>query len=167
MALRRDLPQRPLDLNQQSTLRLTSVTTLNLLMTYLHVVVEEDISQFEIPVDDLGLVDILAPEEDLIHEVSRLGLRDGLSPLVELHERPPPAQLENNVYEVGVLEVGEKLDDVRVGERLVQDDLLRHLFTLVRLHEQRLGDDLSGENLTRREVPQLVAFRESALKCRK
>ena len=137
---------------------------MNLLVTYLHVVVEEDISQLEIPVDDLGLVDVLAPEEDLIHEVSRLWLRDGLSSLVQLHERPPPAQLQNHVNEVGVLEVGEELDDVLVGELLVQDDLLRHLFTLVRLHEQRLGDDLSGEDFARREVLQLVAFRESALK---
>ena len=133
-------------------------------MTYLHVVVEEDVSQLEVPVDDLGLVDVLAPEEDLIHQVSRLRLRDGLSSLVELHERPPPAQLEHNVDKVGVLKVGEKLDDVLVGERLVKDDLLRHLFTLVRLHEQRLGDDLSGEDFARREVPQLVAFCESALK---
>ena len=140
---------------------------MNLLMTYLHVVVEEDISQLEIPVDDLGLVDVLAPEEDLIHEVSRLWLRDGLSSLVQLHERPPPAQLENHVHEVGVLEVGEELDDVLMSELLVQDDLLRHLFTLVRLHEQRLGDDLSGEDFARREVLQLVAFRESALKSRK
>ena len=137
---------------------------MNLLMTYLHVVVEEYISQLEIPVDDLGLVDVLAPEEDLIHEVSRLWLRDGLSSLVQLHERPPPAQLEHHVHEVGVLEVGEELDDVLMSELLVQDDLLRHLFTLVRLHEQRLGDDLSGEDFARREVLQLVAFRESALK---
>ena len=114
-------------------------------MTYLHVIVEEDVSQLEIPVDDLGLVDVLAAEEDLVHEVPRLGLRDGLPSLVELHERPPPAELEHDVDKVGVLEVGEQLDDVLVGERLVQHDLLRHLFALVRLHEQRLGDDLSSQ----------------------
>ena len=132
-------------------------------MTYLHVIVKEDISQLEVPVDDLGLVDVLATEQNLIHEVSRLRLRDGLSPLVQLHQRPPPAQLEYNVHEIGVLEVGEKLDNIFMGERFVQDDLLRHLFTLVRLHEQRLGDDFAGEYFARREVPQLIAFRESAL----
>ena len=115
---------------------------------YLHVIVEEDVSQLEIPVDDLGLVDVLAAEEDLVHEVPRLGLRDGLPSLVELHERPPPAELEHDVDKVGVLEVGEQLDDVLVGERLVQHNLLRHLFALVRLHEQRLGDDLSCQDFS-------------------
>ena len=131
---------------------------------YLHVVVEEDISQLEVPVDDLGLVDVLAAEEDLVHEVARLRLRDGLPPLVQLHERPPPTELENDVDKVGVLEVREELDDELVGELPVELDLLRHLLALVRLHEEGLGHDLPGEDLARGEVLQFVAFRESALK---
>ena len=55
------------------------------LVNYLHVVVEKDVSEFEVPVDDAFVVEIFASEEDLIEEISTLRLRHGLSTLVQLH----------------------------------------------------------------------------------
>ena len=37
--------------------------------TDLHVVVEKDVSEFEVSVDDLVLVEVLDAEQDLVHEV--------------------------------------------------------------------------------------------------
>jgi hypothetical protein len=131
--------------------------------TRLHVIVEKDVSQLEIPMNDLVLVQVLAPEQDLVHEVSRLWLRDGLPPPVQLHEGPAPAQLQDHVDKVVVLKVGEELDNVRVRKGLVQRDLLRHLLALVLLHQERLGHDLARHDLARRDVTQFIALCEAAL----
>ena len=76
---------------------------------YLHVVVEKDVPQLEISVNYLVLVEVLDAKQDLVHEVPRLRLGDGLAALVELHQRPPAAQLHDDVDEVSVLEVAEQL----------------------------------------------------------
>lgn len=53
----------------------------------IHLVVEEDVPQFQISVDDPVVMEILAPLEQLHHVVAGLWLRDGLTPLMELQER--------------------------------------------------------------------------------
>lgn len=133
------------------------------MMTYLHVIVEEDVAELEIPVDDLVLVEVLDPQEDLLHEVSGLRLGDGLSPLVQLHHGASAAELEDDVDKVVVLEVAEELDDVDVVEGLVQGDLLGHLLPLVGLDQQRLGHDLAGHDLAGLDILELVALGEAAL----
>ena len=42
--------------------------------------------------NDLAVVKILDPEENLVHEVPRLRLGHGLATLVKLHQRPTPAE---------------------------------------------------------------------------
>ena len=59
--------------------------------------------------DNLLVVQVLDTQQDLVHEVPRLRLGDGLASLVELHQRPPAAQLHDDVNEVSVLEVAEQL----------------------------------------------------------
>ena len=70
----------------------------------LHVVVEEEISQLQVSVDDLLVVEMFDAQTDLLEEVSGFRLCDGLSAFVQLHQRPPAAQLQQYVHVVGVLE---------------------------------------------------------------
>ena len=59
--------------------------------------------------DNLLVVQVLDTQQDLVHEVPRLRLGDGLAALVELHQRSSAAQLHDDVDEVSVLEVAEQL----------------------------------------------------------
>ena len=59
--------------------------------------------------DNLLVVQVLDTQQDLVHEVPRLRLGDGLAALVEFHQRPSAAQLHDDVNEVSVLEVAEQL----------------------------------------------------------
>ena len=59
----------------------------------LHIFIEEDVAELEIAVDDLVVVEVLDSQEDLVHEVASLRLRDGLAPLVQLHQRPAATEL--------------------------------------------------------------------------
>lgn len=58
------------------------------LHTYLdfHVVVEEDVPQFQVSVDDLVAVQIMDPFQQLGHVVASLRLRDRLPALVQLQQ---------------------------------------------------------------------------------
>ena len=129
----------------------------------LHGVVEEDVAELEVPVDDLVGVEILDAGEQLMHEVPRLWLRDGLASFVELHQGSAAAEFQDDVHEVGVLEVGEELHDVGIVESFVQADFLRHLLLLVSFSEEGLGNYLSSDDLARGYILQLVAFGESSL----
>ena len=53
-----------------------------------HVVIEEDVSQLEVSVDDLVVVQVEDSSQNVIHEVSGLRLSDCLPPLVKLHQAP-------------------------------------------------------------------------------
>ena len=134
-----------------------------MLQAYLHVIVEKDVTELEISMDDLVLVEVLDAQEDLLHEVSRLRLGDGLSPLVQLHHGASAAKLEDDVDKVVVLEVAEELDDVDVVKGLVKRDLLGHLLALVRLDQEGLGHDLAGHDLAGLDILELVALGEATL----
>jgi hypothetical protein len=45
-------------------------TNTKLTATHLHEIIEKDVSQFEISVNDLVLVQVLDAEQNLVHEVS-------------------------------------------------------------------------------------------------
>ena len=96
--------------------------------THVHFIAEEEIAEFEISMNDFVVVQILDAQRDLLHEISRLGLRNRLAPLVQFHERAASTELEQNVDVLAVLEEAEELDDVVVLERLVNGDFLSHLF---------------------------------------
>ena len=70
--------------------------------------------------DDLVVVEVLAPQQDLVDEVPRLRLRNSFPPLVQLHQAPLPAQLQDDEDKIAVLEVAEQFDDVGVGHGLVE-----------------------------------------------
>ena len=50
--------------------------------------------------DDALVVEIFAAQEDLVEEVSALRLRDRLTTLVQLHQGPPTAKLQNDVNKI-------------------------------------------------------------------
>ena len=52
----------------------------------IHLITQKEVSQFEIPVDDSVVVQILAPLNGLLHVIACLWLRHGLPPLVQLQE---------------------------------------------------------------------------------
>lgn len=57
-------------------------------LTYLdlHVVVEEDVPELEVPVDDAVLVQVVDALQQLCHVVASLGFGHGLAALVELQQ---------------------------------------------------------------------------------
>ena len=132
-------------------------------LTHVHLVAEEQVAQFEIAVDDVIVVEVLDAEGDLFHEVTRFRFRHGFAPLMQLHQRPPPAQLQQDVDIFRVLEEAEELDDVVMLEGLVDRDLLRHLLLGVLLDEQALGHDLARHHLLRLQVLEFVTAREPTL----
>ena len=82
---------------------------------------------------------------------------------MELHERPPAAELQDDVDKVLVFEKGVELDDVLVGQGLVERYLLGHLVPLMRLLQQGLGHNLAGDDVAIGHVLQLVHLGETAL----
>ncbi len=54
---------------------------------HIHVIIDEQISKFEITVDDPVVVQVLATQNSMAHEVSGLGLRHCLPPLVQFKKR--------------------------------------------------------------------------------
>ena len=129
----------------------------------LHVVVEEQVAELEIAMDDLVVVQVLAGEHNLTHEVARLGLADRAASLVHLHERAAATQLEYDVDVLVVLEERVELDNVLMVDSAMDGDLLGHLLFLMLLGEQLLGDDLAGEDVLGGHVGELVAASEAAL----
>ena len=112
--------------------------------------------------NDFVVMQILDAQSDLTHKVASFRFRYRLAPFVQLHQRPPPAELQQNIHVFAVLEEGEKLNDVLVFEGLVDGDLLRHLLFGMLFDEQRLGHDLPGENRVRLEIREFVAAGEPA-----
>lgn len=53
----------------------------------LHVIVKEDVSQFQVSVDDSVVVQVLDTLEQLCHVVASLGLSHSLTTLVQLQQR--------------------------------------------------------------------------------
>lgn len=51
----------------------------------LHLIIEEKVAKLQVTVDDLVVMQVLHTKQQLSQEVSRLGLSDGLPPLVQLH----------------------------------------------------------------------------------
>jgi len=90
----------------------------------LHAVVEEHVAQFQIPVYDLVVVQVLTAQEDLVNKISRLRFCDSFRPLVQLHQTSLSAKLQHDAHEVGVLEVAEELHQVHVRHPLMKPDLL-------------------------------------------
>jgi hypothetical protein len=76
---------------------------------------EEEITEFEVPVDDLVVVDVLDTQGDLVQVVLGLYLRDPFAPLDQLVEGLVRAQLQDYVHVLLVLEeVVEPHDVVRL-----------------------------------------------------
>lgn len=81
-------------------------------------------------------------------EVARLWLGDSPSTFVQFHKRAPGAQLQQNVHIFVVLEEALHLDNMWMGERLVDLDLLRHLKFMVKGFKQIQNDSNSKNEIT-------------------
>ena len=86
---------------------------------------------------------------------------------MELHERPSPAELQDDVHKVLVFKERVELNDVLIGQGLVERYLLGHLVALMRLLQQGLGHNLAGDDIAIGHVLQLVHLGEAALKTNK
>ena len=86
---------------------------------------------------------------------------------MDLHERPPAAELQDDVYKVLVFKERVELNDVLVGQGLVERYLLGHLVSLMRLLQQGLGHNLTSDNVAIGHVLQLVNLGGATLKTTK
>ena len=86
---------------------------------------------------------------------------------MELHERPPAAELQDDVNKVLVFKERVELNDVLVGQGLVDRYLLGNLVALMGLLQPGLGHNLTSDNVTIGHVLQLVNLGEATLKTTK
>lgn len=126
-----------------------------------HVITKEEVSEFEISMDDLIRVEVLECVNDLEHVDLRFEFRDALTSLDEFVERLVRAELEKNVHVFCVFENMFELHDVLVMETLMDFDFRNQLDTLSLLRECRLRDDLPSKNDLRLLGNHLVALRET------
>ena len=54
---------------------------------HLHVIIEEEIPEFQVAMNDSLLVQKVTGEDDLSHEITTFRLRNGTTSLVQLHQR--------------------------------------------------------------------------------
>ena len=90
---------------------------------HLEEALHKDVAEFEVTVDDLVGVHIVTSTDELYHEETGLGLGEPSSAAEHVHERAVVAELEGHVDVIGVLEAFLELDDVGMGEGLVDFDL--------------------------------------------
>ena len=86
---------------------------------------------------------------------------------MEFHERPPAAELQDDVNKVLVFEGSVELNDVLVGQGFVDRYLLGDLVTLMRLLQQGFGYNLTSDNVAIGHVLQLVNLGGGTLKTKK
>ena len=71
---------------------------------YLQLVIEEQVAEFEVPVNDLAVLEVFYSQSNLVQVVFRLDLGDALAPLHKLVEGLVGAQLQNDVDMIVVFE---------------------------------------------------------------
>lgn len=92
-----------------------------------HVVVEEEIPGFEIPMDNIPRVEVLDGTADLDHESTDLGHGETFSLFEQVGKRATRAELENDI---GVVDEGEcavEADDIGVAKFRVYLELRNKL----------------------------------------
>ena len=81
-----------------------------------HVVIEEEVSEFEVAVDDLVRVHVVTGADELYHEVTGFAFSETAATTEHVHEGTASAELECHVDVFVVLEAFLEGDDVGVFE---------------------------------------------------
>ena len=129
----------------------------------LHFIVKEEISEFEISVNDTMAVQVLDSSADLVDVALHFQLVETLTTSEELIEGLVLTQLKQNVDILGVFEEVFEADNVVVMQTAMNFDFTHELLLGTRLGESGLGNDLgSGDSLVL-EVGEFVTLGESSL----
>lgn len=102
-----------LDLGGQSKIAYLSV----------HLVVDQNIAEFQIAMDDALTVDVNECLNDLTDVNPSLELRQSFSALCQVLQRVIPAVLQKDVYILLILKGIDELDDMLMSKRFVDLDL--------------------------------------------
>lgn len=79
-----------------------------------HVAIQKDVAQFQVPMDDLVVMHIVARADELNHEESRFRLGEASTSTKQVHERAVRTQFKRHVDVLVVFETILKVDDVGV-----------------------------------------------------
>ena len=109
---------------------------------HLHLVVDEEIAQFQVAMDHAVLVHVLDGLQDLLGVALHLKLTESLAALDLLVEGGVAADLHDYVNVLLVFKEVFELDDVRVVHRAVDSNLTLQLLLRSRLSQRSLRDYL-------------------------
>lgn len=129
----------------------------------LHLIVEEQIAELEVPMDYAVRVQVLERVDDLLSVALDFQLVQALAPLQELVHALVLAELEQDVHILAVLEEVEELGDVGMLDRPVNFDLTHQLLLCSTPLQRGLLDDFGCTDCLRVHLNELVALGESAL----
>ena len=129
----------------------------------LHLVVEEQIAELEIPVDYTVRVQVLERMDDLLSVALDFELMQALTPLQELIHTLVLAELEEDVHIFAVLEEMQELGHVRMLDRPVNFDFAHELLLGPASLQRGLLDNFGRAYRLRVHLHELVAFGEAAL----
>lgn len=160
--LRSDIVRSPADSLLELALMFDPCRQPEIAYLGIHVVIDEDIAQLEIPVDDRLRVDIDEGLDHLIDIHSGLILCDTLPPFHQILQRVITAVLQQYVHILPILERLYELNNVLMFERTMDLNFNQQLVALPLLVDRFLGDDLGGIDQPIFMADHLEAFREAA-----
>ena len=134
-----------------------------------HVLVEEQVAEFQVSVNDLLSVHVPRGLDELGDAAAGLDVREALATLDHLVEREVGAEAEDDVHVLLVLEVGQKLNNALPAQGSVDFDLGHELsssaYLLLRtaLRQRRFYNYFGSEFLSGSHVCDFITFRKSSL----
>lgn len=128
---------------------------------YLHLVVEEKVAQFQVPVDDPVRMQVLQGVDDLHRVALDLKLVEPLTPLQKLVHRLVRAKFKQDVHILAVFEEMLEVAHILVLDTAVDFNLAHELLLGATLRERRLLDDLGRGDEIRLGIDEFEAFREA------
>lgn len=128
----------------------------------LHLIIDQDIAQFEIPMNDALLMNINQRLDHLADIHPGLMFDQPFPPLDQILKCVVPAILQQDINILLVLESVNKLNDVFVFESFVDFNFDEEFVALALFVDGFLGDDLGGKQAGGLLVDRFVGFGETA-----
>ena len=129
----------------------------------LHLVVDEEVAEFDVAVDDAVRVQEAQGVDDLFGVALDLELVQPLAPLQQFVQTLVCAELQEDVDALAVFEEVDELRDVLVLDRAVNFDLAHQLLLGAAPLQRALVDNLGRRYRLRVALHELIALREAAL----
>mmetsp|Transcript_11325 Transcript_11325/g.20936 ORF Transcript_11325/g.20936 Transcript_11325/m.20936 type:complete len:304 (-) Transcript_11325:255-1166(-) len=130
---------------------------------HIRAVCEKNVSQLQITMNDLFVLEIFYPVEKLKQNSSGLLLRESFLSFYELHQSLIVTVFKQNVDVLAIFKVMFESHDIFVRERSVYFDLAEQLSPCSILFQRRLFYALSCANMSIRQVPKQVALCKATL----